>query len=261
MKNKIIAWLRNGSDFHEGIWLFPSGGIFDNFRRICITQGPTVRNQQMMEYQLCKYAGIPEKDITTYKKSKPVPAPGKRPLPAVKPTVAPHHVPAPPAPDTSPVAEIRKRLRDNYPCLGKPDLPQEIKILVNDMITAYVNYKNSHARLFETKTPAEEYNAARDTVENFILNRQIWEELNYYQDNHRVLGKHPIFTRRKRESEIVRMKVPDLIKLQKQLTMNIWRNTKKIESEPGHEQTQNRAAKIDDYEFELNIVDRLLNQK
>ena len=64
------------------------------------------------------------------------------------------------------------RFREKFTFLNSPDCPDILKILVSDMFTAYGKYKEAQA-----------------VVENFIANRDMWDELEYYRENGKILGK------------------------------------------------------------------------
>ena len=77
---------------------------------------------------------------------------------------------------------VRKaiRFREEFPFLRQPDCPDELKVLVADMFSAYDLYRESHRMLVETPddvATGETYLWAKTAVENFLENRQMWEEL------------------------------------------------------------------------------------
>jgi hypothetical protein len=134
-----------------------------------------------------------------------------------------------------------------------------MKILVADKITAYHNYRAGHSRLFEADSLEKTFAAARDTVENYLENRRIYEELDHYQKTGTILGKHPIFSRLHRIEEIRGMKIGDLVTLKIRLQNNLIRNRKKIRQEKNHPDSQKRLERITQMELELSQVNRLLS--
>lgn len=257
MRNKVITWLQSGCNFDEGLKLLDAAGIYRSFLHSCQRQGETPSNRSMLEYQLIRLAGLNEKQARQIKKTN-----HKKEIVPVSPKTEGHvkkldqQALAP-----LPVDPHRQKIREEFPFLSEPGCPDELKILVSDKITSYHCYVAAHARLFTVKSKEETFNAARDTVENYINNRRIYEELDHYKRHRHLLMQHPIFERRKREKEISSMSAAGLAGLKKKLEMNIWRNKKLIEKEPGHEQTFSRADKVKNYEFELKIVNRLLDLK
>ena len=83
------------------------------------------------------------------------------------------------------------RFREKYPFLNSPDCPDSLKILVADMFTAYGNYKAAHERLQLLKD--DEVAAAamecETVITEYLKNREIWDELEYYRNNGAILGK------------------------------------------------------------------------
>ena len=118
---------------------------------------------------------------------------------------------------------------------------------------------DAHDRLFSATTPEELFQASRDTVEKYIENRLIINELEFYKENLRLLGKHPIFSWIRRSDEIRGMKIGDLVNLKIRLENNLVRNRKKVRTEKNHPQTASRIERIKEMEKELSEVNRLLN--
>ena len=88
---------------------------------------------------------------------------------------------------------VRKmiRFREKYPFLNSPDCPDVLKVLVADMFTSYDNYKSAHARL-QVLADDEAAAAVADcekVVTEYLKNREIWDELEYYRENGAILGK------------------------------------------------------------------------
>jgi len=151
------------------------------------------------------------------------------------------------------------RLREEYPFLKSKSCPEELKILVADMLTAYDTYIEGHQQLKEESDPDIIAALSQSVVENYLENRQIWEELNHYRDKKELLGKHPIFDWVKRRNEIQALKTPDLINLKDQLQNKIPRTRKKIADEPDHKENPKRQERIELFEKELELVKQLLN--
>ena len=61
------------------------------------------------------------------------------------------------------------------------------------MLSAYDNYKLAHEALFTSENEEQMLINAKATVDNYLENRLIWDELNHYKQHHEILAKHPIF--------------------------------------------------------------------
>lgn len=127
------------------------------------------------------------------------------------------------------------------------------------MLTAHDAYKHAHESLFTAKTFEAIHSHSRDAVENYLENRRIWDELNYYKQHGAVLGKHPIFDWMKRLDAIRHMKVGDLVTLKIRIENNLIKNKSAVRKEPGHRFTADRQERIRKMELELIEVNRLLN--
>jgi len=100
----------------------------------------------------------------------------------------------------SPETEERKRLRDEFPFLDDEDCPIELRALVTDKVSAYRKYCVAHNQLQAHQNgtavitdEAELQNVTKLAVEEFAANRAIYDELNYYKAQGKILGVHPIF--------------------------------------------------------------------
>ena len=127
------------------------------------------------------------------------------------------------------------------------------------MNAAYDAYKAGHESLFSAKTNDQVYDQARLTVENYLNNRLIWDELNYFKKNNQILGHHPIFSWMHRVDEIRRLKIGDLVNLKIRLENNLVRNRAAVRRSPNHPETGKRKDRIAQMQHELSEVNRLLN--
>lgn len=98
-----------------------------------------------------------------------------------------------------------------------------------------------------------------DTVENYLENRSIYDELNHYKEKGTILGKHKIFDRLKRTESIRDMKLSELFQLKLQLENNLVRNKKKLRDDPNHPQTKARRDRCDQMKMELKEIMKILN--
>ncbi|MDR2825005.1 MAG: hypothetical protein LBB41_07400 [Prevotellaceae bacterium] len=88
------------------------------------------------------------------------------------------------------------RFREQFPYLDKDECPNELKLLVTEMFFAYDKYRAAFDELGEDKTSDENLKNAQAVVENYLNNRAIWDELEYYKANGTVLGEHPVFNQK-----------------------------------------------------------------
>ena len=110
---------------------------------------------------------------------------------------------------------VRKmiRFREKYTFLNSTDCPDVLKILVADMFTAYGNYKAAHARL-QALGDADSATAAADcetVVTEYLKNREIWDELEYYRENGVILGKAAKFREMEAAEDLTKISDVDLM--------------------------------------------------
>lgn len=119
------------------------------------------------------------------------------------------------------------KLREQFPFLREANCPDALKLLVNDLITAYETYKQEQPKLHELLSENEAQATVDIVLENYIKNKEAWAELEHYKANGQVLGKHPLFERLALKDEITALKTVDLAAKIKALKINIGRNKKK----------------------------------
>lgn len=159
--------------------------------------------------------------------------------------------------------EVKKsiKLREQFPFLKEKDCPVILKALVNDLITTYDNYKAGRAQLFDSMTQEEEAILARGIVDNFIENKQIFEELEHYKNTGQVLALHPAFEQEKVKAELDKMTGEELNKKHNALRKNISTNNKKAEATEDPEAKAGYQAAVESYTWELEYVKTLLKKK
>lgn len=123
------------------------------------------------------------------------------------------------------------KLREQFPFLREAKCPDALKLLVNDLITAYENFKAAQPKL-HALVSQEETKATVDIVlENYIKNKQAWAELEHYKETGNILGEHPLFERLAEKEKITALNGVGLAKEIKNLEINIGKNRKKGNTE------------------------------
>lgn len=165
------------------------------------------------------------------------------------------------APDAVGKLRGQRKLREEFPFLGSPDCPLELKALVADRITHYHAYRSFYPKLFEATTPEECARIAGKVVNAYIENRRVWEELNYYQQNRRILGHHPIFRQFSNLRKVRTMSLRDLLRREEQVKNNIWRVESVMKKDAKPELVQSRLDRLHGYQAELAEIRRLLDEE
>ena len=153
------------------------------------------------------------------------------------------------------------KLREQFPFLKEKDCPEILKVLVNDIITSYENYRDGHAKLFESMTKEEEQILARDIVDNFIENKQAFAELEHYRDSGQILGEHPIFEDQKIKKDLEKLSGEELSKKANALRKNISTNRKRAEEAEDPEAKAKYEVVVKDYQWQEEYVKELLKKK
>ena len=153
------------------------------------------------------------------------------------------------------------KLREQFPFLKQKDCPDVLKLLVNDLITAYENYKSGREKLFESMTQEEEAILARDIVDNFIENKQAFAELEHYAKTGQILAEHPIFEEQKIKAKLDKLSAEELSKKAGALRKNISTNRKKAEEAEDAEAKAGYEEKVAFYLWQEEYVKELLKKK
>jgi hypothetical protein len=140
---------------------------------------------------------------------------------------------------------VRKmiRFREKYPFLNSPDCPDVLKVLVADMFTSYDNYKSAHARL-QVLADDEAAAAVADcekVVTEYLKNREIWDELEYYRENGAILGKAAKFREMEAAEDYTKLSEIDLMKKLQSANVNESKHRKAVNTAKEKGETNDRA--------------------
>ena len=168
--------------------------------------------------------------------------------------------------------EVKKdvKLRERYPFLNEEETPEEFYTLVGINGRAYFHMIAAREELFQKvvtsdksepetvpMTNEEIFELAAKAVENFELNIQGQEELDYYQEHKEVLGQHPIFEDYMLQKKVADYKEKDLSKRRGLLKNYIGRESKKL-PEMEEKKKAEVIKKIKAWEKELELVEARL---
>jgi len=175
--------------------------------------------------------------------------------------------------DDSPLQKAREKeivqqkktikLREEFPFLGRKDCPEEFAILVNKMLTAYDDYRSDREKLYDLdKNKLDEcYQGARSALDAYILNREIWEELNYYKIHGIILGNLPEFKGHGIKEKYNAMSTVSLGKI---TGNNIPRKMSYYKKQLNDKATKNKdeiRTKMADAEDELSVIKKILIER
>ena len=216
---EIRAWLRAGAEVTAGLLLFSQ--FSNNARFAALVRITPAKYRPLLLEKLCTLAGI-----------------------------------TPPSEEARPA---RRRFRDDFPFLRDPDCPPELKILAADKITAHDRYIQAHERLFDCTTLDECYTTAGEAVENFLENRAIFQELDYYREHGAILGKHRIFEYLRHRQQLHGLNIVELLAEQRRLRSAIWRINDEIKKGTKPYLQAEREKRRHQKETLLAEVDKLID--
>lgn len=160
--------------------------------------------------------------------------------------------------DAGEAAGRRRTMRDDWPFLGEPDCPAELKVLAADKITAMRGFAEQHEKLYACTTPEEAYETARKCILFYCQNRKIFSEFAYYKEHKSVLGKHEIFAETRRLRELRSAGILGLVRRQKNLLCAINKLKAKLRLGDRPDLELSRTELLMSKERELAEVDRLI---
>lgn len=264
MKEEIKAWLQGPREFNSGVRLYELYG-FNKVLKNNFAKGETENSRASLEYELGQLIGLDTDDIKNMPR-KAVSA--KKVVKEEVKTVTPPRpylddlllalgtqlnvtvdqlfadVPVEGLtedqqkaveeirPAYSVVPETMKkviRIREKYPFLKEESCPAEIKLMLHDMFSAYDRYRDAHAKLSPENSIDQNLVLAGEVVENYLDNRMMWEELDYYKEHNALLGNHPIFETVKLREEIKALTDIQLVQKQNTVKSNLTKSKKAIE--------------------------------
>ncbi len=159
-------------------------------------------------------------------------------------------------------AKAGLKLRQEFPFLSEADCPDKFKILVADKFTALENYEVSFEEIQKKKSEGDTeglFELGKKAVENFELNQEIYDELNYYQEHKEILGNHPIFADDMLVKTVNAYSTQEAMKRQGNLRSYISRDTKKLEEIKDAKKKENAETKLKEWQDELDLIDKRLN--
>lgn len=226
MKDKVLEWLKNGANAQEGVHLMKEAGARPLTLRLI--QSNPVGNKRMMVRFLCDKYAIEDNYSINWK-----------------------------APEIT-FRNKTKTFREEFPFLNSPDCPIELEALASRKFGKYHLYVNLHRKLRDCTSLEECANISKELIDNYIENRIIWDELNYYNNNKKILGKHPIFLEFSRRKELLSLSIKELVLRQQKIENNIWRVKNELKRGNKPHLDLERKERLSAYEAELSEVKRLL---
>lgn len=253
--------------FNKAMELYRENNGNANTQRFYNRAGFSAKNLASLHYELKKLVGITEVDIINYQSA-----------PVIEPTyegdlqeliTEKKDIFLEILQDVNAEAKQGFKLEFQFPFLREKDCPNELKILVNDAITAFHDYKNAHEELFAKLSAVTEpqlsneqvYVIASQLLEDFELNQEIYAELDHYQKNKEILGEHSIFATLKLEREVAKMAPAKLASFVSGFNSAKSKAKKKVDEAKSDEEKAEAQSKLDLLEQKKALVDKKLNEQ
>lgn len=156
---------------------------------------------------------------------------------------------------------VRKtiRFREEFPFLNDKDCPNEFKILVSDMFSAYDLYRESHEMLVKIPDDVaseETFRWAKTAVEKYLDNREMWEELEYYREHRTILGKAKIMQDLAEKTDIKSLSDLELVKLLNNAKSNISKGKNDLEKADNDEKKLKAQNKIEKWTSKKDMLEQ-----
>lgn len=197
IRERVIAWARSGGNFHSGLSLFLSFNRNVFYVRNIEAKGLD-RGMLTLVSEFSNKIKVPVAEI--YEMIREGNDGRENPDQEIE-NSAPVYYPSVKSMNTSIITgdddfqrdKKRVKLREEFPFLGAKDCPSEFALVVYKMLTAHDNYRIGREKLYDldSNDPEKCYQAAREALDAYILNRECWEELNYYKLHGKVKGSMP----------------------------------------------------------------------
>ena len=272
MSKKVLEYFKQlpateQEQFNKAMELFREHNGNANTQRFYNRTGYTPKNLSSLHYELKKLVGITEIDIINYQ-SEPEQVPtyegDLQELITEKKDIFLEIL-------QEASAEAKKGIKLGYqfPFLREKDCPNELKILVNDAITAFHDYKNAHEDLFAKLCAVTEpqlsneqvYEVAAQLLEDFQANQEIYAELEHYAKEKQILGEHEIFSTLKLEREVEAMTPAKMASFVSGYNSAKSKAKKKVEEAKSDEEKAEAQSKLDLLEQKKALVDKKLNEQ
>lgn len=249
MKEEILKYLAQDRTFTQGLVLLGKYLRNQQYVQLLNRKGENNETRESVYYELSKLADLSDIELRTIlntdiKEEEIVPETIEEKMEVIP-------------------EEVKKaiKLREEFPFLSAPDCPDVYKVLVSDLITSYETFKTAHPKLLDAITEEQVAQLSELIVENFIENRQIWDELNNYKEKGEILGVHPIFNEMKLLEELKALPADELSKRKGNLKSTITRTNKKIPDEKDEAKLVALKEKVASSIKEVELIESILKTR
>ena len=240
-------WLAGPRDMTEGAALYRRFGTNRMLKRqFAADRTPMAR--EMLVNEIRKLAGLSELEMQ-----------GMRRRAAVSSGAPVRSTPASETPREVPESERQKiRFRERFPFLGSDDCPDVLKVLVADLFTAYGRFREAFESLQKGDLQRVMASECETAVENYVENRMIFDELEYYRDNKTLLGRHPkvraVLRPDDDEPDYMAMDVADLVKKLNSAQANVSKASAAVRKADTDERRAAAEERLEKWKMRLETI-------
>jgi hypothetical protein len=159
--------------------------------------------------------------------------------------------------------KVENRIREDYPFLAEPGCPDELKIAVADMITAWYQAKAGHEALFQAENPEQELQAVTVVVESMLANTELRDKLNFYKVHGTLQSEEEAPEVAKMKEAVDAMTAEQRFLRRQNVILYITRKNKELEPKdgkpaPNEKKVESLKKQIASYQLELEYLNSLM---
>lgn len=261
MKDRIIAYLQGPRAYRQGVNLYEEFGrnlmLKATFRRSPETE--LLRSTLFDE--LRKLAGMTETEFKSMQR-KAVTVSTQTEKEASENTARQSSTGG-----NVPASETTKKMvkfRDRFPFLREESCPDVLKVIVADMFAAYDAYVkafNDLQALPDDVGDEQSMSYAAAAVENYLEDRTIWAELEYYKEKHVLLGDHPKVAAYLQSGEMSLKGDLEVVSIRRNAATNISKWKKKLAAADTDEDKAKAQTSLEKWILVRDSADAILNER
>lgn len=262
MKNQVLDFLRNlpskkEEKFNKAFALLaktPTANqtLLRSYNQI----GATDSNIANIIYDLKKYNFITDVMIRATPKAK-----------VITQSLAPDNLlTEPKLPSDAKENEKRTSLQEEFPFLSAKDCPVEIHIVTGALVASYKRYEAlmQKIQLFKDGklelTADEDLELTGEAAAEFEDNKKLYNELEYYRENQKLLAEHDILKEYRWKKEFEAMPVDEMFRYKNNAASYISKNQPEVDNPKVDEKRRDTLReKIKQREFIVALINQKLN--
>lgn len=156
------------------------------------------------------------------------------------------------------------KIREEYPFLNQPDCPDVLKVLTADLFSAYYRYRDAYAELQQMPDNADAVKTAElaeTVVENYLTNKELWAELDYYKEHGEILGKSEAVKKLLQKEDVESLSDIELTTKLSNARANLSKAKKNLETAENEDKREKAMALLDKWENTVALLSEELEKR